>query len=59
MLILDQPKYPPVAFSVGLPGGMQLLQLPDPRNVREAMAAPTPTVGRKEAMDREMANLRS
>jgi len=55
MLILDQPKYPPVAFSGGLPGGIQLLQLPDPRNVREAMAAPDAD-GWKEAM--EMVNLR-
>jgi len=58
MLILDQPEYPPVAFSVGLPGGIQLLQLPDLRNVHEAMVPPDAD-SCKEAMDREMANLMS
>ena len=48
----------PAAFSAGLPGGIQLSQLPDPRNVREAMAAPDAD-GWREAMDREMENLRS
>jgi hypothetical protein len=31
MLVVDDAGYPPVAFS---PGGIQLLQPPDPRNVR-------------------------
>ena len=33
--------YHPVAFSVGLPDGIPLSQLPNPRNVRGAMASPT------------------
>jgi len=49
---------PPFAFSAGLPGGIQLSQLPDPRNVREAMAAPDADCW-KEAMDKEMSNLKS
>ena len=38
----DQPGgvAPSVAFSVQLPGTMLLLQLPDPRSLREALAAP-------------------
>ena len=44
-----------VAFSAGLPGGVQLSQLP---TVREAMAAPD-SDGWWEAMDREMENLKS
>ena len=55
MLILDEATYPPIAFSAGLPGGIQLSQLPDPRNVREAMAAPDADQW-KEAMDLEMEN---
>ena len=47
-----------VAFSAGLPGGIQLSSLPDPRSVREAMAAPDAD-GWKDAMDREMENLRT
>jgi len=46
----------PVAFSAGLPNGILLSQLPDPRSEREAMAAPD-TVGWRDAMDREMDNL--
>jgi len=40
MLILEGVADPPIAFSAGLPGGIQLLQLPDLRNVIEAMAFP-------------------
>ena len=40
MLVLDDDAHSPIAFSAGLPGGVQLSQLPDPRCVREAMAAP-------------------
>ena len=43
MLILDDAAHPPTAFSAGLPEGVQLSQLPDPRNVREAMARPGQT----------------
>jgi hypothetical protein len=39
MLTLDDADHPPVALSAGLPGGIQLSSLPDPRNVREAMVA--------------------
>ena len=46
---------PPVAFSAGLPGGIQLAQLPDPQNVHEAMAAPNANKW-KDAMGKEMAN---
>jgi len=31
--ILDEAAHPPIAFSAGLPGGIQLSQLPDPRSV--------------------------
>ena len=48
----------PVVFSAGLPGGIQLSQLPDPRSARKAMAAPDAD-GWKEAMDWEMKNLES
>jgi len=47
-----------VAFSAGLPNGILLSQPPDPHSVREAMAAPDAD-GWKDAMDREMDNLRS
>ena len=57
MLVIDDDA-PPVAFSVGLPGRIQLLQLPDPQNVHEAMAAPDAD-GWRDAMDREMKNLKS
>jgi len=33
-LILDEAAHPPIAFSAGLPGGIQLSQLLDPRSVR-------------------------
>jgi len=36
MLILDEAAHHPVTFSNGLPGGIQLSQLPDPRSVRGA-----------------------
>ena len=58
MLILDEATQPPVDFSVGLPRGIQLSQLPDPRSVRKAMASPDAD-GWKDAMDQEMANLKS
>ena len=57
MLVLDD-DVPPVAFSAGLPGRIQLLQLPDPWNVHEAMAAPDAD-GWRDAMNKEMENLRS
>jgi hypothetical protein len=40
MLIVGDARHPPIAFSAGLHGGIQLSQLPDPRSVREAMASP-------------------
>ena len=40
MAVLDDDTHSPITFSAGLPGGMQLSQLPDPRSVREASAAP-------------------
>ena len=55
MLVLDDAVHPPIAFSAGLPSGIQLLQLPDLHNVREVMAAPD-AKGWKEAMDQEMKN---
>ena len=58
MLVLDDDAHSPIAFSAGLPGGIQLSQLPDPRSVREAMAAPD-AEGWRDAMDREMENLKS
>jgi len=58
MLILDEAAHPPIAFSAGLSGGIQLSQLPDPRSVREAMASPDAD-GWKDTMDQEMANLES
>ena len=58
MLILDEEAHPPIAFSAGLPGGIQLSQMPDPRSVREAMASPDAD-GWKDAMDQEIANLKS
>ena len=45
-----------VVFLAGLPGGIQLLSLPDPHSVCKAMAAPD-VDGWKDAMDREMENL--
>ena len=58
MLILDEEAHPPIAFSAGLPGDIQLSQLPNPCSVREAMVSPD-TDGWKDAMDQEMANLKS
>jgi len=45
MLILDEANHPPIGFSTGLPGTIQLSRLPDRRNAREAMASPTPMDG--------------
>jgi hypothetical protein len=50
MLVVDSAGYPPVASSTGLLGRIQLSGLPDPRNVRGALAAPD-TGGWKAAMD--------
>jgi len=58
MLSLDEAAHSLIAFSTGLPGGIQLSQLPDPRSVREAMASPD-VEGWKDTMDEEMANLKS
>ena len=58
MLILDEAAHPPIAFSTGLPGGDQLSRLLDPRSVREAMVS-SAADGWKDAMDQEMANLKS
>ena len=58
VLVLDDIAHSPIAFSAGLPGGIQLSQLPDPRSVREAMAAPD-AEGWRDAMDREVQNLQS
>jgi hypothetical protein len=58
MLLIDNAGYPPVAFSAGLPGRIQLLQLPDPQNVQEVLTAQG-AEGWREAMNREMENLRS
>src|SRR5258706_12726685 len=46
-----------VAFSAGLPGSIQLSRMPDLCSVQEAMASPD-TEGWRDAMDREMANIR-
>jgi len=58
MLILDEAAHPPIAFSAGLPVGIHLSQLLDPRSVRAADDVPQ-TDGWKDAMDQEMANLKS
>ena len=58
MLILDNNSHSPIAFSAGLPDGIQLSQLPDPCSVCKAMAAPD-AEGWKDAMDREMKILKS
>jgi len=55
MVILGEAAHPPIAFLAGLPGD---IQLPDLSSVREAMASPDAD-GWKDAMDQEMANLRS
>ena len=57
MLVMDN-ECPPVAFSVGLPSGIQLAQLPDLQNMHEAMAAPNANQW-KDAMGKEMANLKA
>jgi len=44
-LILDEAAHPPIAFLAGLPGGIQLSQLPDPRSVRRDGVSPTPMDG--------------
>ena len=54
---MDEAAHPPIAFSAGLPGGIQLSQLPDAYSVGEAMASPDAD-GWKAAMDQEMANLK-
>ena len=51
MLTLDEATHPPIAFSAGLPGGIRLSQL-------RVDAAPDADQW-KEAMDREMENLKS
>ena len=56
--VVDSAEYLSVALSSGLPGGIQLSQVPDPQNVREAMAAPDAD-GWSDAMGKEMANLNS
>ena len=58
MLVVDSAEYPPVTFSAGLPGGFQLSQVPDHRNVCEAMAAPDADSW-SDAMSKEMDNLKS
>ena len=57
MLIMDD-ECPPVAFSAGLLSGIQLVQLPDPRNMCKAMAAPDADQW-KDTMGKEMANLKA
>ena len=57
MLIMDD-ECPPVAFSAGFLSGIQLAQLPDQRNMHEAMAAPDADQW-KDAMGKEMANLKA
>jgi len=58
MPVVDSAKYPPVALLAGLPCEIQLSQLPDPRNMREVMAA-TDADGWRDAISKEMANLKS
>ena len=57
VLVMDD-ECPPDAFSAGLPGGIQLAQLLDPRNVREATAAPDAHKW-KDATGKGMANLKA
>jgi len=52
MLILEGVADPPIAFSAGLPGGIQLSQLPDLHSVSEAMALPDAD-GRKDRWTRK------
>jgi len=56
--MLDEAMHLPIAFSAGLPGGIQLSQLPDPCSTRDATTSPD-TDGWMGAMDQEMANLKS
>ena len=58
MLILDEAPHPLIGLLADLPSGIQLSKLPDPRSVREAMAAPDAD-GWKDAMDQKMSNLKS
>ena len=46
------------AFSADLSGGIQWSQLPDPRSIRETMAAPD-AEGWRDAMDQEMQSPKS
>ena len=46
-----------VAFSAGLPNGIQLLSLPNPCTVHKAMVVPD-AEGWKDVMDQEMEDLR-
>jgi len=55
---LDGAAHPPIAFSAGLPPGIQLSQLPDPRSAREAMASPNADEW-QDSMDQEMGDLKS
>ena len=57
VLVMDDERLPD-AFSAGLPGGIHLAQLLDPRNVHEAMVAPDAHKW-KDAMGKEMANLKA
>jgi len=56
--MVDEAAYPTIAFSTGLPGGIQLSQLPNPCSTRDPTASPDAD-GWKGAMDQEMANLKS
>jgi hypothetical protein len=56
MLVLYNAYHLPVTSPAVLFGGIQLSQPPDPRNGREAMAAPE-AAGWMEAVDEEMMNL--
>ena len=58
MLILDEAEHPLIAFYRVFSWSTQLSQLPDPCNVREAMAALDADEG-KEAVDRKMEHLNS
>ena len=45
--------HPLIGLLAGLPSGIQLSKLPDPRSVREAMV-PADADGWKDAMDQKM-----
>jgi hypothetical protein len=51
-LVVDDAGYPPVAFSAGLPGGIQLSELPDPRNVHKALLLPGTQLSKDEMATR-------